>query len=81
MKRLITVEEHYQSTAITDKIRKIFEEQGTKEQKNAPAATDPAPGVTDLGKEGRARDRCAAHQLRVRFSRNDGTRILRGPLQ
>ena len=53
MKQLITVEEHYSSPAVGEKIRKIFEEHGTEaERRSVPAATgDAAPGVTDLGAE------------------------------
>ena len=50
MKRLITVEEHYNSEAISAKVNKIFAEHGTAEQRTAGAAPrDPAPGVTDMG--------------------------------
>ena len=54
MKKLITVEEHYGSDAVNAKIRKIFEEHGTEEQKNSigrAVGTASAPGVTDLGAE------------------------------
>ena len=53
MKRLITVEEHYSSTAVNEKIKKVYEEHGTEEQKKSirTATGDAAPGVTDFGAE------------------------------
>ena len=53
MERLITVEEHYNSKSVTEKIRKIFEEHGTEEERRTIGAAtgDAAPGVTDLGAE------------------------------
>ena len=54
MQRLITVEEHYGSEAVNAKIRKIFEEHGTEEQKRSierATGTASAPGATDLGAE------------------------------
>ena len=54
MKRLITVEEHYGSEAVNAKIRKIFEEHGTEEEKKMiqrAIGTAGAPGATDLGAE------------------------------
>ena len=53
MKKLITVEEHYNSKAVTEKIRKIYEEYGTEEEKRTVGGRtgDAAPGVNDLGAE------------------------------
>ena len=52
MKRLITVEEHYGSEKVNAKIREIFAQHGTEEQKRSierAIGTAAAPGVTDLG--------------------------------
>ena len=51
MKRLITVEEHYSSKAINEKIREVYEKYGTEEEKKSISnvSGDAAPGVTDLG--------------------------------
>ena len=54
MKKLITVEEHYGSNAVVEKIRKTIAEHGTEEEKNAierATGVAGAPGVTDLGAE------------------------------
>ena len=53
MKKLITVEEHYNSKAINEKIRNIFEKHGTAEEKSAVqrASGETAPGVNDLGED------------------------------
>ena len=52
MKRLITVEEHYNSKAVNKKIIAIYEKYGTEEEKQQSVAGlsgAAAPGVTDLG--------------------------------
>ena len=53
MKRLITVEEHYNSISVSEKIRQIYEKNGTEAEKKAiqAAVGQAAPGVTDLGAE------------------------------
>ena len=53
MKRLITVEEHYNSKVVTDKIRKVYEEHGTEGEKKSVQmmSGETAPGVNDLGEE------------------------------
>ena len=53
MKRLITVEEHYNSEIISKKIHGIYAEHGTDQEKKSvgPATGEAAPGVTDLGAE------------------------------
>ena len=54
MKRLITVEEHFGSDAVNEKIRKIYEEHGTGEQKRSlgvVAGTAVAPGANEMGPE------------------------------
>ena len=52
MKRLITVEEHFNSTAVADEIKKYYEEFGTEEEKKSiRSAGDAAPGADDLGAE------------------------------
>ena len=53
MERLITVEEHYNSKAVNDKIRKVYEECGTEEEKRAVQmmSGETAPGVADMGAE------------------------------
>ena len=57
MKKLITVEEHYNSKAVSEKIRKVYEEHGTEEEKRTVGRVtgEVAPGVTDLGAERIAR--------------------------
>lgn len=51
MKRLITVEEHYVSTSVIEKLKDIYEKYGTEEEKKSiPMLSGvSAPGVTDLG--------------------------------
>ena len=51
MQRLITVEEHYNSKTVNEKIRKIYEAHGTEEQQRSvmTATGEAAPGATDLG--------------------------------
>ena len=53
MKRLITVEEHCNSKAVNEKIRQVYEERGTEEEKKSVQmmSGEAAPGVSDLGKE------------------------------
>ena len=53
MERLITVEEHYNSKAINEKILKVYEEHGTEEEKRSirMLSGESAQGVTDLGAE------------------------------
>lgn len=53
MKRLITVEEHYNSKAVNDKIRKIYEEHGTEAEKKSVllASGEAAEGVSELGEK------------------------------
>ncbi len=53
MKRLITVEEHYNSKAVNEKIKKIYAEHGTDSgiQSLGAAAGEAVPGVADLGAE------------------------------
>ncbi len=52
MKRLITVEEHYNSKAVNEKIRTIYEQYGTEEEKKSIRTPgDPAQGVDELGAE------------------------------
>ena len=53
MKRLITVEEHYNSKAVNEKIRKIYAEHGTDSDMRAVGAAtgEAAPGASDLGVE------------------------------
>ena len=54
MKRLITVEEHYGSDAVNEKIRRMFEERGTEAERRSierATGTSAAPGANDLGAE------------------------------
>ena len=53
MKRLITVEEHYNSQAVNEKIRKIYAEHGRDSDMRAmgAAASEAAPGASDMGAE------------------------------
>lgn len=53
MKRLITVEEHYNSQAVNEKIRKIYAEHGRDSDMRAmgAAAGEAAPGASDMGAE------------------------------
>ena len=53
MQRLITVEEHYNSKAVTGKIREVFEKHGTEAEKRSvqAASGEAAAGVTELGPE------------------------------
>ena len=50
MKRLITVEEHYSSKAVNEKIRKVYEEHGTEAEKHSVqlASGEAAPGVAEM---------------------------------
>ena len=50
MKRLITVEEHYSSKAVNEKIKAVFDQYGTEEEKRIiRMGGDPAPGSDELG--------------------------------
>ena len=53
MKRLITVEEHYSSKAVNERIRKALEKHGTEEAHRLVrlVSGETAPGATDLGAE------------------------------